>query len=93
MAIPNPNSGLDAVRLQDGRILLACNPTPEGRSPLAVLVSEDNGTTWPHRIDLETGAGEYAYPAIIQAADGRVHVAATHRRERIMHYTLELEEL
>jgi predicted neuraminidase len=93
MAIPNPNSGLDAVRLRDGRIALACNPVPEGRSPLAVLVSRDNGTTWPQRFDLETGAGEYSYPAIIQAADGRVHVAATHRRERIMHYIFEPEEL
>jgi predicted neuraminidase len=93
VAVPNPNSGLDAVRLRDGRILLACNPVLEGRSPLAILVSEDNGVTWPRRIDLETGSGEYSYPAIIQAADGRVHVAATHRRERIMHYVLDLGEL
>ena len=93
VAIPNPNSGLDAVRLQDGRIVLACNPVQEGRTPLSVLVSYDNGTTWPRRLDLETGAGEYSYPAIIQAADGQVHVAATHRRERIMHYVFERGEL
>lgn len=93
VAVPNPNSGLDAVRLRDGRIALACNPLREGRTPLSVLISHDNGTTWPRRIDLETAAGEYSYPAIIEAADGRLHVAATHRRERIMHYVLDGNEL
>jgi predicted neuraminidase len=91
--VPNPNSGLDAVRLQDGRIVLACNPVSEGRTPLSVLVSEDNGVTWPIRRDLETGPGEYSYPSVIQAADGRVHLVATHRRERIVHYVLESSEI
>jgi predicted neuraminidase len=93
LSIPNPNSGLDAIRLLDGRIVLACNPLPEGRTPLAVLVSEDNGVTWPRRIDLETGAGEYSYPSVIQAEDGRVHVVATHRRVQIFHYIVDPREL
>jgi predicted neuraminidase len=93
LAVPNPNSGLDAVRLRDGRIVLACNPVPEGRTPLALLVSGDNGETWPRRHDLETGPGEYSYPSVIQAADGRVHVVATHKREQIYHYVLDLDEL
>jgi len=91
--VPNPNSGLDAARLADGRIFLACNPVREGRTPLSVLVSEDNGATWPRRVDLETGAGEYSYPSIIQADDGRVHVVATHSRTRIFHYILDPREL
>jgi len=89
VAVPNPNSGLDAVRLTDGRIALACNPTQESRTPLSVLLSDDNGVTWPRRIDLETSPGEYSYPSIIQAEDGRVHVVATHQRDRIFHYVLE----
>ncbi len=91
--IPNPNSGLDAVRLADGRLLLVCNPAREGRTPLSVLVSEDNGATWPRRIDLETGAGEYSYPSAIQADDGRVHVVATRERTQIFHYALDPGEL
>jgi predicted neuraminidase len=91
--IPNPNSGLDAVRLQDGRIVLVCNPVREGRTPLSVLVSEDNGATWPQRIDLETQPGEYSYPSVIQAEDGRVHVVATHQRSQIFHYRLDPGEL
>jgi len=92
-SIPNPNSGLDAVRLRDGRIVLVCNPVREGRTPLSVLVSEDNGTTWPRRIDLESNPGEYSYPSVIQAEDGLVHVVATHQRTQIFHYTLEPEDL
>jgi predicted neuraminidase len=91
--VPNPNSGLDAVRLQDGRILLVCNPVREGRTPLSVLVSEDNGATWPQRLDLETQPGEYSYPSVIQAEDGRVHVVATHQRTQIFHYVLESQDL
>jgi predicted neuraminidase len=91
--VPNPNSGLDAVRLQDGRILLVCNPVREGRTPLSVLVSEDNGETWAQRLDLETHPGEYSYPSIIQAEDGRVHVVATHQRTQIFHYVLESQDL
>jgi predicted neuraminidase len=92
-SVANPNSGLDAVRLRDGRIVLVCNPVREGRTPLSVLVSEDNGTTWPRRINLESHPGEYSYPSVIQAEDGRIHVVATRQRLQIYHYTLEVGEL
>ena len=88
--IPHPNSGLDAVRLSDGRIVLACNPTREGRTPLSLLISEDNGQTWPWRQDVETGPGEYSYPSVIQAADGRVHVIYTYQRRQIRHLIVDL---
>jgi predicted neuraminidase len=91
--IPHSNSGLDAVRLTDGRIVLACNPTHAGRSPLALLISDDNGETWPRRRDLETAAGEFSYPSIIQAADGRLHVVYTHRRTHIQHVIVAPDDL
>ena len=91
--IPHSNSGLDAVRLADGRIVLACNPTHGGRSPLSLLVSDDNGETWPQRLDLETASGEFSYPSIIQAADGRLHLVYTYRRTHIQHVIVDLDEL
>jgi len=91
--VPCPNSGLDAVCLSDGRIVLACNPTHKGRTPLSLLVSGDNGDTWPWRLDLETGPGEYSYPSTIQASDRKVHVVYTYRRVRIQHVTLDPDEI
>ncbi len=41
LALPNPNSGIDAVRLRDGRTVLIYNPTTTGRSPLVLAVSRD----------------------------------------------------
>ena len=39
--LPNPNSGIDAVALQDGRIVMVYNHTAKGRSPLNLAVSAD----------------------------------------------------
>ncbi|MFK7895942.1 MAG: exo-alpha-sialidase [Myxococcota bacterium] len=67
-SLPNNNSGLDLARFGENRLALVCNPV-EGnwaeRSPLSLLISEDNGVTWPTRLDLETEPGEFSYPAII----------------------------
>ena len=87
-ALSNPSAGIDAVRLADGRFLLAYNPTTSGRSPLALAVSRD-GRSWQHALVLEDAPGEYSYPALIQARDGRVHVTYTWRRERIKHVVVD----
>ena len=39
--LPNPNSGIDAVTLRDGRHLIVYNHTTQGRSPLNVAGSRD----------------------------------------------------
>jgi predicted neuraminidase len=87
-ALPNPNSGLDAVTLRDGRAILIYNHTTKGRTPLNVALSDD-GTTWKAGPVLESEPGEYSYPAVIQTADGRVHVAYTWKRQRIRHVVLD----
>jgi predicted neuraminidase len=86
-SLPNPNSGLDALTLQDGRHLLVYNHTEHGRTPLNVALSDD-GKTWTPMVVLENEPGEYSYPAVIQAADGRVHVTYTWKRQRIKHAVL-----
>jgi len=90
--LPNPNSGIDAVTLKDGRQLLVFNNTPKGRSPLNVAVSPD-GKQWNVALALETQPGEYSYPAVIQAADGRVHITYTYRRKSIKHVVLDPTQL
>ena len=87
-ALRNPNSGIDAVTLADGRHLLVYNDTDQGRSPLNVALSRD-GVTWHNVLLLEDGEGEYSYPAVIQASDGRVHITYTYLRQLIKHVVVE----
>lgn len=87
LGLPNPNSGTDAVTLKDGRHLLVYNHTPKGRSPLNVAIS-DSGRDWQAVAILESEPGEYSYPAVIQTADGQVHITYTWKRQRIKHVVL-----
>jgi predicted neuraminidase len=72
--LPNPGSGLDGVRLANGRWLLVYNDTTAGRTCLAVSLSEDEGRTWKWTRHLEKhDRGSYHYPAVIQSRDGTIH--------------------
>jgi arylsulfatase A-like enzyme/predicted neuraminidase len=74
--LPNPGSGLDAVRLASGNWLIVYNDTIRGRNSLAVSLSDDEGKTWKWTRHLENQeAGSYHYPAVIQAKDGAIHAA------------------
>ena len=87
--LPNPNSGIDAVRLADGRALLVYNPTSKGeRTPLSIAVSPD-GKTWTSAVVLEDAPGEYSYPAVIQSRDGLIHVTYTWNRTKIRHAVID----
>jgi len=90
--LPNPNSGLDAVTLADGRHLLVYNHTSRGRSPLNVAVSSD-GQRWQAALVLEQQPGEYSYPAVIQSQDGLVHITYTWKRQRIKHVVVDPAKL
>jgi predicted neuraminidase/cyclophilin family peptidyl-prolyl cis-trans isomerase len=86
---PNPNSGIDAVTLCDGRHVLVYNPVTEGRGILAVAVSDD-AKAWRRALTLEEEKGpEFSYPAVIQTRDGLVHVTYTWKRQRIRHAVLD----
>lgn len=86
--LPNPNSGIDAVTLRDGRQLVVYNHTAQGRSPLNVAVSRD-GATWEAALVLEPEPGEFSYPAAIQSSRGLVHVTYTWKRRRIKHVVID----
>ncbi len=90
--LPNPNSGLDAVTLADGRHLLVYNHTPRGRSPLNVAVSAD-GQKWQGALVLEREPGEYSYPAVMQAQDGSVQITYTWQRQRVKHVVVDPAKL
>ena len=100
MDLPNNNSGTDAVTLKDGRHLLIYNHTGNRedtnkgfRSPLNLAVSKD-GKKWEAALVLETEPRkEFSYPAIIQTADGLVHITYTWKREFIKHVVVDPAKL
>lgn len=90
IGLPNPNSGIDAVSLNDGRQLLVYNHLVKGRYMLNVAISE-NGTDWKAAVLLENEAPgtEFSYPAVIQTHDGLVHITYTWNRKQIKHVVID----
>jgi predicted neuraminidase len=96
--LPNNNSGIDALRLDDGRVLLVYNPVGKNwgaRTPLDLAVSVDNGMTWrtvAHLEDDPDQDSEYSYPAIVRTTDG-IAICYTWQRERIRCWQIPLAAL
>ena len=98
-ALPNPNSGIDAVTLKSGAHLLVYNHTHRGEgSPRAReminLAWSDDGQRWKAAMLLDREAkAEFSYPAIIQTADGMAHITWTWKRQRIVHLVVDPTKL
>jgi predicted neuraminidase len=95
--LPNPDAGTDAVTLADGRHLLVYNHNSvrddAGRSPLNIALSND-GKAWESALILEDDpTRHFSYPAVIQTADGLVHITYTWNRERIKHIVVDPTKL
>jgi predicted neuraminidase len=89
--LPNPDSGLAALRLADGRLLLAFNDTTARRENLRLAVSSDDGQTWQRAGTLAQEAkAEFSYPYLIQARDGELHLVYTWKRKGIKHLTFNV---
>ncbi len=89
--LPNPNSGIDAVSLKDGRQLVVYNHLANGRNILNVAIS-DNGKEWKAAVLLEKDENrnsEFSYPAVIQSNDGLVHITYTWNRKLIKHIIID----
>jgi predicted neuraminidase len=101
--LPNNNSGIDAVTLKDGRHLLVYNHSTrtqpgmghKGRGVLNVAISKD-GKSWEAALVLdyiEEPGKQFSYPAVIQSADGLVHIVYTWHRTRIKHVVIDPNKL
>jgi predicted neuraminidase len=102
-ALPNNNSGIDAVTLKDGRHLLIYNHATrnqkgmghKGRGVINLAVSKD-GKSWEAALVLDyidQPEKQYSYPSIIQTSDGLVHIVYTWHRERIKHVVVDPAKL
>ena len=93
-SMPNPNSGIDLVRLDNGVLVLIMNPISENwgdRAPLVLMYSEDGGDTFKEFFKCEETVGdhEFSYPAIT-AAGNTLHITYTHERESIVYQKIVL---
>ena len=91
--LPNNNSGIDLVKMEDGTLVLVHNPVRgnwAARTPLVASVSRDNGVSWEQAVVLEEGEGEFSYPAVI-AEGNRCRITYTWKRERIAYCELVVD--
>ncbi|MEP6755467.1 MAG: sialidase family protein, partial [Chthonomonadales bacterium] len=82
--IPNPGSGVEAIKLSSGLWVYVGNDTERSRESLTVYVSTNEGESWQLKRHLEhdapsSVAGSYSYPSIIQSHDGTIHVSYSYR--------------
>ncbi|HNR32929.1 MAG TPA: exo-alpha-sialidase [Candidatus Hydrogenedentes bacterium] len=96
--LPNNNSGLDVILLEDGRLLLVYNPVGMNwgpRTPLTLAVSRDHGDTWENLAHLEDDPdlkSEYSYPSIVRTDTG-VAISYTWNRQRVRVWQIPLAAL
>lgn len=81
--IPNPNAATDFMRLQSGNLLLAYNDSKTDRSRLTLALSTDGDKTYPHRYVIPSTSDDLAYPFLVQAKDGTIHLLYTDVRATI----------
>ena len=83
LTLHNPNSSVAGLALAPGRMFLAHNSLPSGRSVLDLSASVD-GQNWVLAQTLASGAGgdEYSYPALAWAGDS-LWASYTDRRQAI----------
>ena len=82
--IPNPGSSLEAIALKDGRWVMVYNDTERGRHSLAVALSDDEGETWKWKRHVgrsDKRDKSFAYPSLIQANDGKLHLTYSYREK------------
>lgn len=96
--LPNNNSGLDVLLLEDGRLFMVYNPVGVNwgpRTPLDLAVSTDNGETWTTVAHLENDPNqdsEYSYPGIIRTGAG-IAVIYTYNRDTLRCWDIPLGAL
>jgi predicted neuraminidase len=90
--VPNPNSGIDAVTIPDGRVVLVYNHTTSGRTPLNLAISRDGERFEMFKTLVDT-PGEYSYPSMIVGKDGALHITYTWQRKRIKYVRVPLGDL
>ena len=92
--LPNNNSGIDVLKLSSGILVMAMNPVKgnwASRTPLSIVLSEDDGKTWPKITHIETNPGSFAYPALVETKYG-FDLVYTWNRVSIAHVQISIKD-
>ncbi len=94
--LPNNNSGIDCVKLPDGKVIVFHNPINEDwgdRNIISYAVTEDNGISFLPAVEVERdedSEAEFSYPAAV--TDGEfVYLTYTHYRKTVMYRKFRIE--
>jgi predicted neuraminidase/peroxiredoxin len=87
--LKNPDAGIALTQLRNGHLVLVFNDSVAARTPLSIARSLDEGRTWLPPLALESNPGEYSYPCVMQASNGRIHITYTFRRYTVKHVELD----
>ncbi|MBN1278105.1 MAG: exo-alpha-sialidase [Deltaproteobacteria bacterium] len=86
LRLRNPDSGINALLLSDGRILMAFNDSSNSRESLSLAISDDCGSSWENVSTIENEEGqEFSYPYMILGRNGTIHLVYTWKRRHIRH--------
>ncbi|MBX9741949.1 MAG: exo-alpha-sialidase [Chthoniobacterales bacterium] len=85
ISLPNHDSGIASLRLQNGWLLLVFNDgTTSHRNILRLALSRDGGGTWKRIFTIaQASQGEFSYPFFLQTRDGNIHLLYTWKRQQI----------
>ena len=94
-SLPNPDSGIDAVDLGEGKIALFYNHSHTERFPLNLALSLDGGDHWEEPVVVDAN-GEF--PSAALTSDGLIHVtyAVTSQdseQRKIKHTVIDLTKI
>jgi predicted neuraminidase len=95
--LPNPDAAVSAVRSSNGALLLAYNDSEADRTSLSIALSSDGGRTFSEIASVTppeaSPSPELAYPWLLEASDGSLHLLYSWNRSRIVHVRYRRPEL
>ena len=92
--IPNPGASIEVIKLKSGNWLMAYNDVDDGRYSFAVALSDDEGSSWKWKKNLEYQKGSsFSYPSVIQGKDGKIQITYSYHwgenQESIKHVVFD----
>lgn len=89
-SLPNNNSGIDLVSMQDGTLILALNPVNGNwgkRYPLSLIASRDNGESWLPLLDWKVTTVSILIPLLLARGRRTYHLHVEPEKYRILSIT------